>query len=262
MWFHIKEPVEAHPLQNIKSLLVILHEHTHQTLQEHLIIQVDHTTAMVIGVQIQVQTVQIRAILQVHQIKEVQVLDVLALLEVVQDVNCYKMKLSFFILLLNCGFYTYSQNEDDALRYSQTFLGGTARNLSMGGAMTALGGDFTAGSQNPASMAQFNKNNFSFTPSVEMVSNQADFYGTTTSSTHTALKIGNLSYLKSYNLNQLPNPKGWATMQLGFGINRLNSFANYQQYKGVVDGSIINNFIQEAEGVPAVSYTHLRAHET
>jgi long-subunit fatty acid transport protein len=160
------------------------------------------------------------------------------------------MKLSFFLLILNCGFYTYSQNEDDALRYSQTFLGGTARNLSMGGAMTAIGGDFTAGSQNPASMAQFNKNNFSFTPSVEMVSNQADFYGTTTSSTHTALKIGNLSYLKSYNLNQLPNPKGWATMQLGFGINRLNSFANYQQYKGVVDGSIINNFIQEAEGVP------------
>jgi hypothetical protein len=153
----------------------------------------------------------------------------------------------FFILFSLVGF---SQNEDDALRYSQTFLGGTARNLSMGGAMSAIGGDFGAVSQNPASMAQFNKNNFSFTPTFENSINRADFYGQTEKSTNSKFKIGNLSYLKSYDLTKLPNNNGWARLQLGVGLNRINTFENYKSYSGTVNGSIINSFINEANGTP------------
>lgn len=148
------------------------------------------------------------------------------------------------------SFIGISQNEDDALRYSQTFLGGTARNLSMGGAMSAIGGDFGAVSQNPASMAQFNQNNFSFTPTLETSINKADFYGQNTNSTNSKLKIGNVSYLKSYDLSKLPSSNGWARLQLGLGMNRINTFENYKSYSGTVDGSIINSFINEANGTP------------
>ena len=34
------------------------------------------------------------------------------------------------------------QNQVDALRYSQTYSGGTARSVALGGAFGALGGDF------------------------------------------------------------------------------------------------------------------------
>ncbi len=160
------------------------------------------------------------------------------------------MKFYSLIILLTIAFWGRSQNEDDALRYSQTFLGGTSRNLSMGGAMTAIGGDFGAVSQNPASMAQFNQNNFSFTPMFETSLNKADFYGQKTSSNNSALVIGNVSYLKSYDLTKLPNSEGWARLQLGFGMNRINTFNNYREYSGTSNSSIINSFIYEANGTP------------
>ncbi|HIP36243.1 MAG TPA: hypothetical protein EYG85_05270 [Crocinitomix sp.] len=157
---------------------------------------------------------------------------------------CFKLLLVFFPLL------GISQNEEDALRYSQTFFGGTARNLSMGGALTALGGDFSTTSQNPASMAQFNKGNFSLTPLIETSLNNADFYGQTIPSTNSTIKIGNVSYLKSYDLTQLPNYKGWARLQLGIGYNRINTFDNYREYSGNIDNSILNSFINDANGTP------------
>ncbi len=144
----------------------------------------------------------------------------------------------------------FAQNEDDALRYSQSFLGGTARNLSMGGSMSALGGDFGAVTQNPASMAQFNQNNFSFTPVLENSINRINFSDKITTSNDIALKIGNVSYLKSYDLTKLPNSNGWARLQMGVGVNRINSFRNYKSYTGTSDGSIINSFIDEANGTP------------
>ncbi len=59
------------------------------------------------------------------------------------------------LLLLAISFMfqgVIAQNVDDALRYSQIFYGGTARFMSMGGAFTALGGDISSLSQNPAGL--------------------------------------------------------------------------------------------------------------
>ncbi len=160
------------------------------------------------------------------------------------------MKFCFVLFTLCVAFSVWSQNEDDALRYSQTFLGGTSRNVSMAGAMTAIGGDFGAVSQNPASMAQFNQNNFSFTPLYELSINKADFYGQSKRSNNSNVTIGNISYLKSYDLTKLPNSKGWSSLQLGVGMNRINTFNNYREYEGTSNSSIINSFIYEANGTP------------
>ena len=50
---------------------------------------------------------------------------------------------------------TYAQYMDDILRYTRTELKGTARYVAMGGAFNALGGDFSAIKDNPASAAVF-----------------------------------------------------------------------------------------------------------
>jgi long-subunit fatty acid transport protein len=141
----------------------------------------------------------------------------------------------------------FSQNEEDALRFSQSYFGGTARNISMAGAMTALGGDYSSTSQNPASMGRFNKNNIVFTPIYERARNTSSFYGNTSGKQASILKVGNLSYLKSYKLPK-ESSKGWTTLQLGIGYNRINSFENERKYSGEIDSSILHNFINEANG--------------
>ena len=57
-----------------------------------------------------------------------------------------------------------AQNEDDAIRYSNIVPMGTAKFISMGGAMGAIGGDMSAISINPAGLGVYRNNQFSFTP--------------------------------------------------------------------------------------------------
>lgn len=148
---------------------------------------------------------------------------------------------------MSCSVLGYAQNEEDALRYSQSFLGGTARNISMAGAMTAIGGDYSASSQNPAAMGRFSKHNFIFTPVLEYNSTNARFYNTFDNHKSATVKIGNVSYMKAY---QLPEDRynGWVSMQLGVGYNRINSFESVKRYSGEIDSSILHHFINEANG--------------
>ena len=77
------------------------------------------------------------------------------------------------IIAFSCIFafaYAEAQNEIQALRYSQYTLFGTARYQGMGGAMDALGGDFSAASVNPAGLGIYRKSEASFTPSFVIAS--------------------------------------------------------------------------------------------
>jgi long-subunit fatty acid transport protein len=158
--------------------------------------------------------------------------------------------LSVFLLILASN--SIAQNEEDALRYSQNFIGGTARNISMAGAMTALGGDFSAVSQNPAAMGRFSKHNFVFTPMVENNISNSNYYGSENRYVTNSVKIGNISYLKAYDLTSggtdIESNNGWYGLQMGVGYNRLNSFNKTEYYKGDVDSSIIHSFIKTANG--------------
>jgi long-subunit fatty acid transport protein len=157
------------------------------------------------------------------------------------------MKKITFLTFTALSIVVFSQNEEDALRYSQSYLSGSARNISMAGAMSSIGGDYSATSQNPAAMGRFNKNNFSFTPIIETNTTSSDFYGQQDIYRSTKVKVGNISYLKSYKLPEATS-NGWTTLQLGIGYNRINSFENTKRYTGEADSSIIHNFINEANG--------------
>jgi hypothetical protein len=76
-------------------------------------------------------------------------------------------RISFVILILLCASAgIFAQNVDDALRYSQIFYGGTTRFTSMGGAFTAVGGDISSLSQNPAGLGVFRSSEFTITPQL------------------------------------------------------------------------------------------------
>ncbi len=160
------------------------------------------------------------------------------------------MKKAVFLFgLFLCGNLGFSQNEDDALRYSQTRFGGSARNTSMAGAMTAIGGDFSVVLSNPAGLARFMKSNFSGTLNIEYGKANANFYGNADSDQGVNANISNLSYVKAYKLN--PNEWGdWYGVQLGMGVNRINNFNQRINYSGLADSSILHSFIVDANGTP------------
>lgn len=152
------------------------------------------------------------------------------------------------LTLLSAG-YVHAQNEADALRLSMTYFGGSARNMATAGALSAMGGDFSYASQNPAGLGRFTKSNFSFTPYLEVPAGTSNFQGNESGSYRVTGSIGNLSYIKAYKLD--PNKfKNWYSVQMGLGMSRVKSFNDSLYYEGATDGSILHSFIAEATGTP------------
>ncbi|MBK9192235.1 MAG: outer membrane protein transport protein [Crocinitomicaceae bacterium] len=164
------------------------------------------------------------------------------------------MKGKLFFISLCVPFFLCAQNEDDALRYSFLTFGGSARNISTAGSFGAVGGDYSVVSSNPAGLARFRKHNFSFTPAFEVPVVKTDFYGNQKTETDAKLKIGNFSYIKSYNLDP-SKYNNWYGVQLGLGYNRIHTYQQNIFYSGVQDSSLLHSFIKQANGtLPANIY--------
>jgi hypothetical protein len=124
----------------------------------------------------------------------------------------------------------FAQNVDDALRYSQVFYGGTARFMSMGGAFTALGGDISSLSQNPAGIGVFRTSEISVTPQLNYINSTADFRGTTS------------DYLYNFNLSQAgfvsnimsnKNESGLIKLNFGYSFNKTNNLHQNTRIQGI-----------------------------
>jgi hypothetical protein len=133
---------------------------------------------------------------------------------------------------------TYSQNEVDALRYSQTSFWGTARAQAMGGAFGALGADLSALSYNPAGVAIYRSNEFSITPSMYLGETDAGYFGSSFSDTKYNFNLNNIGYVGTYKANDFiydsgDNQIGWMNTNFAVGYNRLNNFHRNILIEGV-----------------------------
>jgi hypothetical protein len=133
----------------------------------------------------------------------------------------------------------YAQNYDDALRYSQVFYGGTSRFMSMGGAFTALGGDMSTLSQNPAGIGVFRSSEISVTPQLDYIKSSADFHGTTT------------DYLYNFNLSQAGfvsnlmsshNSTGLVKFNFGYTFNKTNNLHQTARINGISNTSSMSDY--------------------
>ncbi|MDP4266915.1 MAG: outer membrane protein transport protein [Bacteroidota bacterium] len=128
-----------------------------------------------------------------------------------------------------------AQNSGDALRYSNTTIGGTARSMSMGGAFGALGGDFSSLSINPAGLGVYKTSEFTFTPSIFSGKTSSTYNGTNMEDIKYNLNLSNAGMVLTYK-NNSSNPD-WISFSLGLGYNRTNNFNN-QSY---IEGRNFNN---------------------
>lgn len=145
------------------------------------------------------------------------------------------------IAILVLGPVSLAQNEMDALRYSQTFLGGTARSGAMSGAFGALGADFSTLSSNPAGIAVYRSSEFVFTPQLYVFNNEATYNGSKRSDFDENFNFSNIGLILTREMpNRLDKP-GWRFMQFGVGINRLANYNGRYILEGVNNENTITD---------------------
>lgn len=144
-------------------------------------------------------------------------------------------------------FMGYSQNETDALRYSQTFFGGSARYEAMAGSFGALGADLSVANTNPAGLARFSQNQFTIGANNAILNSKSQYNGTSGSDKGYALSLSNFGALAA--IDRTYKGRGWHFLQFGFTYNRTCDYQNRQYYEGQNYNSLLEIFASEGSGV-------------
>ncbi len=152
-------------------------------------------------------------------------------------------------LLLSVSTGVYSQGfVDNALLFSRTQPGGSARIQAMGGAQISLGGDFSSALSNPAGLGMYNRSEFTFSPGYAFNTIKSEHFGTSESATKNQFTIPGLSYVH----NAPQNKNGFYGGSFGISMTRTNSFNSTMRYSGDDNvSSILDYFIEDIDGIPA-----------
>ncbi|MEI6947290.1 aromatic hydrocarbon degradation protein [Paraflavisolibacter sp. H34] len=148
-------------------------------------------------------------------------------------------------LLLGTGFistFLYAQEPADALRFSWTVPGGTARQQAVGGAMGALGGDITSAFTNPAGLAVYRTGDLIFSPILQFGSTRASYRGRTESAEYNKFNWGATGFVFGSD-----NPGGKVkNTSFGLAYNRMADFNSNILYRGFNNqSSYAQKFIED-----------------
>lgn len=147
--------------------------------------------------------------------------------------------------LLGAAGTTQAQYTRDVLLFSQGDNGGTARFKAMGNASTALGGDISSITNNPAGLGYFNQSDISVTGRYLNNKNKTNYFGQNSNSSKNNFNLDNAGivfHLPSYR-NGGNLEKGWLNFNVGIAYNRNYVYDNRLEYRGVnTDNSITHSF--------------------
>lgn len=139
---------------------------------------------------------------------------------------------------------------EDAVRYSYTNPGGSARIQALGGAQSALGGDVSSAYSNPAGLGFFNQSTFVGTPGLNFQSANADFLDQSSRNNRSSFNINHLGVVIEKTTGPYAEDK-FKGGSFGFSLTRTNDFQYNHGYEGFNDfNSIIDFFLQQSNGIP------------
>ncbi len=153
-------------------------------------------------------------------------------------------KLTAILLLI--GWEASAQSFiDNALLFSRTRPGGSARIQSMGGAQIALGGDFSSALSNPAGLGMYNRSEATVSPAYAFHSTEATYNGNTESDSKNVFNMAGLSYV-----HHSPQTGGsFLGGSFGISMTRTNDFNSRMRYSGSDNvSSIVDFFLESANG--------------
>lgn len=143
---------------------------------------------------------------------------------------------------------THAQEINDVLRYSQTNMNGTARFRAMGGAFTALGGDLSAITINPASSVIFKNNQAGFTLNNQNIKNSSEYFGTRGERKETAFDLNQAGVVFVFTNDD--EESHWKKFSLSVNYDNMGSFVDNSVIRGVNPyNSIGNFFLNQAGGI-------------
>lgn len=139
-----------------------------------------------------------------------------------------------------------AQSAPDAYMLSQNDIRGTARFMSMGGAFTALGGDLSTLSQNPAGIGVYRRSEIGATLDISPRSITARTSTNSLKTSSTPVSCNNFGYIGTVGLNGAMRTFSW-----GATYNRVASFnRKYSAYDGATSTSLSNYVADFTAGVP------------
>ena len=131
-------------------------------------------------------------------------------------------KITSLILTFFCLNQAISQNETDALRYSQYNIFGTAKFTAMGGSFGALGADFSCLSYNPAGISLYQNSELTISPNITNITTTSYLNSNKNTNYTLSGNFSNLGYITSANNNN----KQWTRINWGAGFNLTSDFKN------------------------------------
>ncbi|WP_276346718.1 hypothetical protein [Daejeonella sp. JGW-45] len=152
----------------------------------------------------------------------------------------------------------YAQYSGDALRFSQTQFGSTARFKAVG-AQTGVGGDLSSVGSNPAGLGLFTRSEFSLTPEFNSVTADAQYLGQSTMGQKDQVSLAHAAVVWNSTVSKPKGSqlnKGWISFNFGLGYNRTQAFGNNITFSGTNGVNSIADYFAElpaAEGYGAPS---------
>ncbi len=150
---------------------------------------------------------------------------------------------------LSLGGHFYGE---DAFRYSQSKVVGSARMQGMGGSYTALGADAGNASANPAGLGFYNRSELSITPIFNSLSTSALYTGSTSPQTTSNANIGQLGLILSSSGQGTRKKRSTFAITYSKQVNLLSDFAYAGQNKR---SSMMDYFAEKANRRGANSTT-------
>jgi len=105
-----------------------------------------------------------------------------------------KIVLASCVLTAFCGVAS-AQTMHDAIRFTGEDIYGTARSMSMGNAMTAIGGDIGAVTINPAATGIYRYSEFEITPGLDSYSGDVSYAGSGGTNSKTRFILGSMGFV-------------------------------------------------------------------
>ncbi|MCD6018881.1 MAG: hypothetical protein K0S53_2002 [Bacteroidetes bacterium] len=156
------------------------------------------------------------------------------------------MKFLFSVTTLSLlSFPLVSQNDIDAIRYSQTFFGGTSRSKAMAGSFGALGADGSCMANNPAGIGLYRKGDINLSLGLKFFSVEAIHNGTSNKNFKASVPFDGLTIVGAWDSKLQPDNHH----SLGLSCNQIVNFNSNTTIEGKANfKSIANDFLSSANG--------------
>lgn len=141
---------------------------------------------------------------------------------------------------------------NDALLFSRTYTGGSARMQGIGGAQVSLGSDINAAYANPAGLGSMLSGGLTITPSLDFSHTESNFMGNYTTDFKGNFNFANLGLALHFSNEENDGP--YKGLTFAITLTRENNFHNNYYYDGFNDGelgksSIVDSYLDRAWGL-------------